>query len=400
MQAYESSEVRATVERAGRRPAGATAGPAGQPRDDEPETTKGTTVASTPSLEPAAGQVARPRQPGAAIIEVHDVVKRFGDVVALDGVGLAVAPGIVYGLLGPNGAGKTTLIRVLATLLRPDTGSVRVAGVDVLAEPTAARARIGLAGQFAAVDEYQTGRENVEMVGRLYGLSRAETRRRADEVLERIGLSDAARRQVGTYSGGMRRRLDLAASLVGRPQVMFLDEPTTGIDPRNRLELWELIEDLVRGGTTVLLTTQYLDEADRLAQRIGVIDRGRIVSEGTADELKGAVGGAVLEVTVADEERPRAAAILAEVSGEVPTYLARERHLRVPAREGARTLAAAVRALGAVGIEPDDLALHKPSLDDVFLALTGSAASPTDPPTDATPDHDADARGRRRRNRR
>jgi ABC-2 type transport system ATP-binding protein len=310
----------------------------------------------------------------AAVVEVRDVVKRFGEVVALDGVDLRVEPGIIYGLLGPNGAGKTTLIRVLATLLRPEAGTVRVAGVDVLADPIGARARLGLAGQFAAVDEYLTGRENVRMVGRLYGLSRAAARRRGDEVLERIGLTDAATRQVGTYSGGMRRRLDLAASLVGRPQVMFLDEPTTGIDPRNRIELWELIEDLVRGGTTVLLTTQYLDEADRLAQRIGVIDRGTIVSEGTADELKDAVGGAVLEVAVGADERADAARTLQEVTGEEPVWLERERHLRVPARDGARTLAAAVRALGAVGIEPDDLALHKPSLDDVFLALTGETA--------------------------
>jgi ABC-2 type transport system ATP-binding protein len=309
-----------------------------------------------------------------AIVEVRDVVKRFGQVVALDGVSVAFEAGIIYGLLGPNGAGKTTLIRVLATLLRPEAGTVRVAGVDVLADPTGARARLGLAGQFAAVDEYLTGRENVRMVGRLYGLSRAEARRRSDEVLERIGLTDAANRQVGTYSGGMRRRLDLAASLVGRPQVMFLDEPTTGIDPRNRIELWELIEDLVRGGTTVLLTTQYLDEADRLAQRIGVIDRGTIVSEGTADELKDAVGGAVLEVAVAAEQRAEAARVLHEVSGEEALWLERERHLRVPARDGARTLAAVVRALGSVGIEPDDLALHKPSLDDVFLALTGETA--------------------------
>jgi ABC-2 type transport system ATP-binding protein len=316
-----------------------------------------------------------PGDPRAPIVEVRDVVRCFGKVRALDGVSLAFEPGIIYGLLGPNGAGKTTLIRVLATLLRPDRGTVRVAGVDVVADPTGARARIGLAGQFAAVDEFLTGRENVEMVGRLYGLSAAETRRRSGEVLERIGLTHAAGRQVGTYSGGMRRRLDLAASLVGRPQVMFLDEPTTGIDPRNRMELWELIEDLVRGGTTVLLTSQYLDEADRLADRIGVIDQGMIVSEGTADELKDAVGGAVLQLRVTDDRRDEAIAILSRVSGEDATYLPRERHVRIPARDGSRTLLEAVRALDAVGIEPDDLALHKPSLDDVFLALTGEAAT-------------------------
>ncbi|MFP4310411.1 MAG: ATP-binding cassette domain-containing protein [Nitriliruptoraceae bacterium] len=305
------------------------------------------------------------------IIEVRDVVRTFGEVRALDGVDLVVEPGIVYGLLGPNGAGKTTLIRVLATLLRPDRGSVRVAGVDVLEEPTRARARIGLAGQFAAVDAFLTGRENVEMVGRLYGLSASEARRRADDVLERIGLTEDATRQVGTYSGGMRRRLDLAASLVGRPEVMFLDEPTTGIDPRNRLELWDLIEDLVASGTTVLLTTQYLDEADRLAERIGVIDRGVVVQEGTADELKDAVGGSVLELAVRDEDRARAIEAIGRATGEEVAELG-GRRLRVSARQGSRTLLEVVRALDAAGLEADDIGLHKPSLDDVFLAVTGT----------------------------
>jgi ABC-2 type transport system ATP-binding protein len=309
----------------------------------------------------------------APIIEVAGVVRTFGDVRALDGVDLVVEPGIVYGLLGPNGAGKTTLIRVLATLLRPDRGSVRVAGVDVVADPNAARARIGLAGQFAAVDAFLTGRENVVMVGRLYGLSAREARRRADDVLERIGLTSDATRQVGTYSGGMRRRLDLAASLVGRPEVMFLDEPTTGIDPRNRLELWDLIEDLVAAGTSVLLTTQYLDEADRLAKRIGVIDRGVVVQEGTADELKDAVGGAVLEMMVHDDDRIRALETIASATGEEVAELG-GRRLRVPARQGSRTLLEVVRALDAAGIEADDVGLHKPSLDDVFLAVTGSTA--------------------------
>jgi ABC-2 type transport system ATP-binding protein len=304
------------------------------------------------------------------IIEVRDVVRTFGAVRALDGVDLAVEPGIVYGLLGPNGAGKTTLIRVLATLLRPDRGSVRVAGVDVVADPNAARARIGLAGQFAAVDAFLTGRENVEMVGRLYGLSPRDARRRADDVLERIGLSRDAGRQVGTYSGGMRRRLDLAASLVGRPEVMFLDEPTTGIDPRSRLELWDLIEDLVAAGTSVLLTTQYLDEADRLAARIGVIDRGVVVQEGTADELKDAVGGSVLELVVPDDDRVRAMETIAAATGEEVLELG-GRRLRVAAREGSRTLLEVVRALDAAGVDADDIGLHKPSLDDVFLAVTG-----------------------------
>ncbi len=309
------------------------------------------------------------------IIEVDGVVRTFGRVRALDGVDLQVPPGIIYGLLGPNGAGKTTLIRVLATLLRPQEGRVRVAGIDVLRDPTSARARIGLAGQFAAVDEFLTGRENVEMVGRLYGASRREARRRADEVLERIGLSQDAGRQVGTYSGGMRRRLDLAASLVGRPEVMFLDEPTTGIDPRNRMELWRMIEDLVEGGTTVLLTTQYLEEADRLADRIGVIDRGVIVSEGTADELKAAVGGAVLELTVAPQDREKAVEVLVAVTGEEASVGEGGRRLRVAARNGSRTLTEVVRNLDAAGVLTDDIGLQRPSLDDVFLSVTGEPPS-------------------------
>jgi len=334
---------------------------------------------ATASVAPAGSVASR-----GAIVDVRGVVKTYGDVRALDGVDLHFEPGIIYGLLGPNGAGKTTLIRVLATLLRPQAGSVRVAGIDVLADPTRARARIGLAGQFAAVDEYLTGRENVEMVGRLYGLPAAEARRRADEVLERIGLAPDASRRVDTYSGGMRRRLDLAASLVGRPEVMFLDEPTTGIDPRNRLELWQLIEDLVAAGTTVLLTTQYLDEADRLADRIGVIDRGVIVEQGTADELKDAVGGAVLELVVASDDRPRAMQVIGEAAGEEVATLDGGRRLRVSARQGSRTLTEVVLALDAAGIEADDIGLHKPSLDDVFLALTGEPAVPTEeaPPDD------------------
>jgi len=311
----------------------------------------------------------------APIVRVRDVVHDFGRVRALDGVSLDVEQGVVHGLLGPNGAGKTTLIRVLATLLRPRSGSVEVAGIDVLADPTGARARIGLAGQFAAVDAYLTGRENVEMVGRLYGLSGRAARQRAGDVLERIGLAADADRRVSTYSGGMRRRLDLAASLVGRPQVMFLDEPTTGIDPRSRMEVWELIVDLVAQGTTVLLTTQYLEEADRLADRIAVIDDGRIVTEGTADELKERVASAVLEIRPRAEDHDRTRAILAEVVGEDPTTDASGTTLRVPARDGTATLVAAVRALDGVGIAPEDVILQRPSLDDVFLAVTGAPTS-------------------------
>ncbi len=317
----------------------------------------------------------------APVVRVRDVVHEFGPTRALDGVSLDVPAGTVYGLLGPNGAGKTTLIRVLSTLLRPLAGSVEVAGVDVLADPAAARTRIGLAGQFAAVDPYLTGRENVEMVGRLYGLRSGAARERAGEVLARFGLSDAADRRVSTYSGGMRRRLDLAATLVGRPQVMFLDEPTTGIDPRSRMDVWELVEDLVRGGTTVLLTTQYLEEADRLADRIAVIDVGRIVSEGTADELKARVAGAVLELHVTETDRTRATELLARVAGEAPTTDPSGAALRIPAREGGATLVAAVRALSDAGIIPEDVALHRPTLDDAFLALTGDPAThaPTPP---------------------
>ena len=327
------------------------------------------------------------------IVRVRDVVHDFGRTRALDGVSLDVPAGIVYGLLGPNGAGKTTLIRVLSTLLRPSAGTVEVAGVDVLADPTGARTRIGLAGQFAAVDAYLTGRENVEMVGRLYGLRGAAARDRAAEVLERFALTDAADRRVSTYSGGMRRRLDLAASLVGRPQVMFLDEPTTGIDPRSRMDVWELVEDLVRGGTTVLLTTQYLEEADRLADRIAVIDVGRIVSEGTADELKSRVAGAVLEVHVTEDDRARAAELLGRVAGEAPVTDPSGAALRVPARDGGATLVAAVRALSDAGITPDDVALHRPTLDDAFLALTGDPATHAPTPTGRTR---SGRRGRRR----
>jgi ABC-2 type transport system ATP-binding protein len=314
------------------------------------------------------------------IVEVRDLVVRFGDVTAVDGVTLDIRPGTVYGLLGPNGAGKTTLIRVLSTLLRPESGEVRIAGVDVLEQPTRARAHIGLAGQFAAVDEYQTGRENVEMVGRLYGLSAREAKRRTAEILEAINLVDAAERRVGTYSGGMRRRLDLAASLVGRPEVMFLDEPTTGIDPRSRRELWHLVSDLVESGTTVLLTTQYLEEADRLADRIGVINEGRIISEGTADELKSTLGHGTIEVGVDAADRDRVVAALRRTVDDRADWDAERGRVLVPAREGSVTLTAVVRAMDEEGVPPDDLTVHRPTLDDVFLSLTGShPPAPSDP---------------------
>jgi ABC-2 type transport system ATP-binding protein len=307
-----------------------------------------------------------------AIVEVDGLVRVFQrEVRALDGLSLAVDAGSVYGLLGPNGAGKTTLIRVLSTLLPPDEGSARVAGVDVRSHPAEVRARIGLAGQSAAVDEVLTGRENVEMVGRLYGLSRREARRRAGEVLARIGLVEAADRQVKAYSGGMRRRLDLAASLVGRPRVLLLDEPTAGLDPASRRELWKLVGDLVEGGTTVLLTTQYLEEADQLADRIAVIDHGRLVSEGTADQLKERVGGAVLEVTVPEPDRARAVRALQGVGGQTPTDDRDRGRIALPAPDGTRTLTEALRRLDAARVTPEDMTLRKPTLDDVFLALTG-----------------------------
>ena len=305
-------------------------------------------------------------------VHVEGVVKTFGDVRALDGVSLAFEPGIVYGLLGPNGAGKTTLIRVLTTLLRPDSGRVEVEGVDVLGNPKEVRARIGLGGQYAAVDEFLTGRENIEMVGRLYNLPRTEIRSRTDEVLERIRLTEAADRTVRTYSGGMRRRLDLAASMVGRPSVLFLDEPTTGVDPRSRSDLWDLIRELVAGGTTLLLTTQYLEEADYLADRIGVIDEGRLIVEGTSDELKGKLGGDVIALTVNDEDRDRTVDVLGRLAGEAPTE--HRGLISIPAPTGTQTLTAVVRALDDAGIEAKDLALRKPTLDDVFLTLTGHAA--------------------------
>jgi ABC-2 type transport system ATP-binding protein len=305
------------------------------------------------------------------IIEVDQLVKTFrGGVRALDGLTLRVPAGVIYGLLGPNGAGKTTLIRVLATLLPFDEGVARVDGVDVARDPAAVRARIGLAGQYAAVDDYLTGRENVEMVGLLYGMTRRETRRRTTDVLERIGLVEAADRPVRTYSGGMRCRLDLAASLVGRPAVVFLDEPTTGVDPASRRQLWALIGDLVDAGTTVLLTTQYLEEADWLADRIAVIDHGRVISEGTGDQLKDRVGGAVVEVGVPESDRPRALAALAGLDAQ-PRGSSDGGVIVAPAPLGARSLYGVLHELEAAGIAPERIGFRKPTLDEVFLALTG-----------------------------
>jgi daunorubicin resistance ABC transporter ATP-binding subunit len=299
----------------------------------------------------------------------------FGDVVALDGVDLEVQAGTVFGLLGPNGAGKTTLVRVLATLLRPAAGRASVLGHDVVAEPLAVRRRIGLAGQFAAVDEELTGRENLEMVGRLYRLSGAEARARAAAVLERFGLADAADRRVSTYSGGMRRRLDLGASLTGRPPVLLLDEPTTGLDPRSRQELWRTVDELRREGTTILLTTQYLDEADRLAQRIAVVDQGSIVAEGTASELKATVGTEVLAIRLTDPVGAAdAAAALADLAaGDEPFVDPAAGEIRLAVADPAAS-AEAVRRLDARALPITAVELQRPSLDDVFLTLTGRRA--------------------------
>ncbi|HVA59256.1 MAG TPA: ATP-binding cassette domain-containing protein [Mycobacteriales bacterium] len=328
------------------------------------------------------------------MIEVHGVRKSFGSTTALAGVELTAETGRVLGLLGPNGAGKTTLVRILATLLRPDAGWARVGGFDTVKDAAALRSVIGLAGQYAAVDETLTGRENLELVGRLYHLSRAELRERAAAVLDRFSLTDAADRQVKTYSGGMRRRLDLGASLVGRPPVLILDEPTSGLDPRSRVELWQFIEDLVADGTTLLLTTQYLEEADRLAHRIVVIDTGRVVAEGTSDELKDQLGGDVLEARVSDPVRiDDAAAQLAALDGGTPQIDRDQQRVTIPAKVGARSLVDAARRLDDAGIELDDLALRRPSLDDVFLALTGHAATTGDAEA-APPDHSRRPRSR------
>src|SRR4051794_36504705 len=303
--------------------------------------------------------------------------KHFGDVEALAGVDLVVPPGTVFGLLGPNGAGKTTAVRILTTILRPDAGHAEVLGLDVVRHPEEVRLSIGLAGQYAAVDENLTGRENLRLVGRLTHQPRAAILPRADELLERFDLVDAANRPVKTYSGGMRRRLDLAAALVHRPPVLFLDEPTTGLDPRSRQGLWGVIEELVEEGASVLLTTQYLEEADRLANRIAVVDRGRVIAEGTAAELKARLGDTLLHVGLSDSGRlDEAKGLLADLG---PVDLDDDRRgLVIHVGDGGRSLLEVVRRLDGGGLEPERVTMREPSLDDVFLTLTGHAAEDED----------------------
>src|SRR5882757_4351373 len=315
--------------------------------------------------------------PGA--IYAEGLVKTFGDVRALDGVDLDVPEGTVLGLLGPNGAGKTTAVRCLTTLLRPDSGKAVVAGIDVLKNPDAVRRRVGLSGQFAAVDEYLTGRENLQMVGQLYQMKAKAAKVRAEELLEQFNLTDAADRTAKTYSGGMRRRLDLAAALVVSPPVMFMDEPTTGLDPRNRQQLWEVIQELVAGGTTLLLTTQYLEEADHLAHDICVIDHGLVIARGTSDQLKAQIGGERVEVVVHERDRiDEAAGLLTRLGKGEAKIEQHTRKITVPVVGGAKLLAEVIRELDTGGIEIDDIGLRRPTLDDVFISLTGHAAEEPD----------------------
>jgi daunorubicin resistance ABC transporter ATP-binding subunit len=324
------------------------------------------------------------------IIEAQGLTKCFGEVRALDGLDLVAPSGSVTALLGPNGAGKTTFVSAVATLLRPDAGEVRVAGIDAVADPKRVREVIGLAGQYASVEPAMTGTENLRMVARLFGLGRRDARTAAADVLARLGLADAGDRLVRTYSGGMRRRLDLGASLVGRPQLLLLDEPTSGLDPRGRLDLWEAIRNLVADGTDVLLTTQYLEEADQLARLVVIIDHGRVIAAGTPDELKDRAGRNVIEVRPrAGGDLPAIEEALAKIGCEKPSTDLDTQRVSASVEGGADQLRDIVRTLDERGIEVDDVGLRRPSLDEVFLAVTGRPLEPTDPDTD--PDTDAES---------
>jgi len=312
------------------------------------------------------------------MIEATGLHKSFGETRALVGLDLDVVEGTILCMLGPNGAGKTTAVRILTTLTRPDAGSATVAGIDVLRHPAQVRAKIGVAGQYAALDELLTGRENLHMVGRLYRVDAATTRRRADELIEHFELTDAADRTVKTYSGGMRRRLDLGAALMAEPPVIFLDEPTTGLDPKGRLSMWDLIAGLARGGTTVLMTTQYLEEADQLADDIVVIDHGRAIARGTALELKRQVGGERLEITISEDSAIDAARRVLEALGEGPARVNEEaRRVSVAVTSHDGVLTRAIRELDAAAVHVDDIGFRRPTLDEVFLSLTGRPAEET-----------------------
>ena len=331
-----------------------------------------TALAAEPIAIAAAPVVAEVLEADLAVV-THGLTKTYGDVHAVIDVDMRIERGAIVGLLGPNGSGKTTLIRMLSTLLRPTSGHALVGGFDVHRQPADVRRCIGLTGQFAAVDEFLTGRENIRMMGRLAGMSASQASRRADELLSSFGLQDSADRHLSTYSGGMRRRLDLALSLTGHPDIVFLDEPTTGLDPRSRFAMWEVIESLVAAGTTVLLCTQYLEEADRLAQRVVILDEGRVVAEGPPGDLRRQVGGIVVELDLRDAaQRTHAVDVLAPTTTSPITGDPNDPHLRIPVID-AEQLAAVVRLLDGASIPFHALALHEPTLDDVFLALTGHA---------------------------